>query len=88
MCDFCDKMKDVLEGKERRVTRNLEAGERYECTAALHVDARKGKVFTAFIATYSPFKLNYCPECGANIKRRIRQWKKRDALFTGGANEQ
>ena len=79
MCKFCDKMKRVVSGKEPYVTRELEADERYECTADLHVGARNGDIYTGFIGAYGPYKLNFCPECGANIKRRLRQWKNNEA---------
>ena len=72
MCDFCDQMKKAVLSTRRSVGGRVEYRVRLE--AAL---IKSGRLIGG--ESIGPFRLNVCPECGAKITRRLRQWRGENA---------
>lgn len=73
-CDFCEtlKCKYLTDTKFHEQYPHI----RYEYEAALvsvtykMPNMREGGTLTSY-----GYKLRFCPECGANIRKRLRKWK-------------
>lgn len=77
MCNFCDELKkQMLEEEAQKAYLGLKdnRGRHIDYTVFLAVNLREGK---RILQRWSlgEYELRFCPQCGASITRRIRQWK-------------
>ena len=78
MCGFCEELK-------RQITYTKKHDMTFGLKERKNIHFEYGVFFVEFemigkerrgMTNFGYYKLHFCPECGTNIKRRIRQWKK------------
>ena len=82
MCSFCDELKKQVEEEERAKAYqglNWKDGRHMEYSVFLAGNLFDGRS-VIYRWSFGEYRLRFCPECGANIARRMRQW-------TGGQEE-
>ena len=83
MCNFCNELKKQImdeEAQKEYLNLNKNSGRHMEYSVFLAGNLFDGRS-VVYRWSFGEYRLRFCPECGANIARRIRQWKGE----TGGA---
>ena len=74
MCGFCERLRDMQRSDIQAQAKDPGLYFLYEA-ALVGKPFRKPKRARGQIVSYG-YKLRFCPECGANIKRRLRMMRK------------
>lgn len=75
-CAFCERLRLHAENIGAGFVDNNGAAVHFEYRAALLIDAYTDREHRfRGRDTAGEYRLNFCPECGAKIKRRLRKWR-------------
>ena len=83
-CDFCAALQRRYE-MTRKLTRGTGVYEEYSVrlSGVMYDDRHRS---AGWGTSRESFKLNRCPVCGADVKKRLRAWREKEGVSTGAAD--